>query len=660
MAKSIDSLIKSELSIILQEQKYQPFTAAQTPGDQWPVSKKSKPWPDSAAENLLIRMKASKYNEGRNDLGYSDYPVYIRNYYGETLWFYENGEVTSWMKGNGRNLFYSVDSTNPIIYIFADSGKSNKVGYYRLNGSSWVFQDSKKQKEKKTEPKQVGPTTKDTVRKWLDFAGWVPFIGDAADLINAIWYFYDYSQTNKTNDLISGILSSLAIIPVVGSGLAAAGKTSMKYMKIGSRIEKAFPELFEKAIRAYNPTKAQLDDIAAGFSKVVDSFSSIRTKLADKFPDLGKTLDQVEHALDNSVSKLKELRAVSKQGADVSSATAKKIRGVDAPISGTGVLNKQLRKLTSLTYQREIAKQTASTLVGKYISRPISSVTQFLANRVKVSIDPRRLAAIREQLENSFIKGLYNDPDKCLVVLKTMGKNEADIFKSELDDIIRSTMNSAHKNLDIKNIRKYGSYIKSPQTKKLVPLKDLNDAQLASWLKITNASDITSASFANARASRLMSVLKNVKETDPATFQKISKRIANNAIENDNPVWNAILQDPIGKFKSLFPNSASSFFKHLSGSLMDYRKSLDLIWNEIQEAGNATALADKFPGIFGDDGIDKQAILVPFLKDALQDNALYKGAKSVIGKKGMLDTATSEFDLPSEQGGMYDPNVTKK
>ena len=40
-------------------------------------------------------MKASKYNEGRNDLGYADYPVYVRNYYGETLWFYENGEVTS-------------------------------------------------------------------------------------------------------------------------------------------------------------------------------------------------------------------------------------------------------------------------------------------------------------------------------------------------------------------------------------------------------------------------------------------------------------------------------------------------------------------------------------------------------------------------------------
>ena len=68
----------------------------------------------------------------------------------------------------------------------------------------------------------------------LDFAGFIPVIGDALDIINAAIYFA-YGKT------IDGILSLIAVIPIIGSAIALPIKGILKAGgKVGKEIKLAF------------------------------------------------------------------------------------------------------------------------------------------------------------------------------------------------------------------------------------------------------------------------------------------------------------------------------------------------------------------------------------------------------------------------------------
>lgn len=89
-------------------------------------------------------------------------------------------------------------------------------------------------------------TNVDNIQTVLDWAGIVPFIGDAADLVNAIIYFARALYNQKFNPyVIDGTLSLIGIIPVVGSAIAIPFKRLFKV--VGGKGVNNIVKLLSKA-----------------------------------------------------------------------------------------------------------------------------------------------------------------------------------------------------------------------------------------------------------------------------------------------------------------------------------------------------------------------------------------------------------------------------
>ena len=74
----------------------------------------------------------------------------------------------------------------------------------------------------------------DKIQLILDYAGIIPIIGDIIDVVNAIVYFF-------RGKWLDGILSIIAMIPVVGSLIALPFKALFKLLgpimvKLGSKL----------------------------------------------------------------------------------------------------------------------------------------------------------------------------------------------------------------------------------------------------------------------------------------------------------------------------------------------------------------------------------------------------------------------------------------
>ena len=69
----------------------------------------------------------------------------------------------------------------------------------------------------------------DKIQRYLDYGGFIPFIGDAVDALNGVLYF-------ARNKPMEGILSFIAIIPGVGSAIAVPLKLVLRSIKIVPKI----------------------------------------------------------------------------------------------------------------------------------------------------------------------------------------------------------------------------------------------------------------------------------------------------------------------------------------------------------------------------------------------------------------------------------------
>ena len=65
----------------------------------------------------------------------------------------------------------------------------------------------------------------DKIQRYLDYGGFIPYIGDAVDLLNGVLYF-------ARNKPMEGILSFIAIIPGVGSVIAVPLKLVLRSIKV--------------------------------------------------------------------------------------------------------------------------------------------------------------------------------------------------------------------------------------------------------------------------------------------------------------------------------------------------------------------------------------------------------------------------------------------
>ena len=132
----------------------------------------------------------------------------------------------------------------------------------------------------------------DGVQTVLDYAGFIPGIGDFFDAINALIYFV------KKKWVLGG-LSLVAVIPAVGSVIAAPFKALHK--AVGSTLNKVFSKMTTDGKAAANTL---LNLLKTGNSKVQAFVKKIYSTIAKYSSKINSFLDKIVPSVDNAIRKV--------------------------------------------------------------------------------------------------------------------------------------------------------------------------------------------------------------------------------------------------------------------------------------------------------------------------------------------------------------------
>jgi len=251
---------------------------------------------------------------------YEDGAVYDFNLMGRFGYKYDESKKLITIMSKNPAAIVTLADNNPLATIDA-TGKFTNLAYAEQPKSTF------------DKPKEI--PWLDTLQTVLDFAGLIPVIGDALDLINAVIYFW-------REKYFEGFLSLIAIIPVVGSVISLGVKGAFKGIKTavgGSKIlskvgasnlvgrwwlkgdPKAIKELADKLLASGALTVKQLRDIEKAFG----SFGNMLKKAGKGVPDIIPGGKSVAKALDDAGTTMitgqkgfdKAIKAAAKVAPDV-------------------------------------------------------------------------------------------------------------------------------------------------------------------------------------------------------------------------------------------------------------------------------------------------------------------------------------------------------
>lgn len=657
--RQIDILIQNQVRTLLNEGVHQTFKSNQTPGDPWPDNAPGY-WkgPELKSQKYLEKIKASKFNLGSVSAGLARNPIYVLNWKTETYWFYHNNEVYSLGGGEyGRDLGYDVKNVDGeerlnLYKLPDDRGENTLLGYYTWDGSQLTW--TPKVEKSKSDTEVV-----DKIHMALDIAGFIPVIGDAVDLVHAVWYFYE-------GNIFEGILSSLAVIPVVGSFIAASGKAVVRTMKGLNKVDD-MGEIALAIVKKMNPTKAEMALINRELAVIYDKVGSSKM-LSDlvgtsTIDDILKQLDKARKKLDGL--DLDKLQDISKQQANLgkaidATADASKLTDKATSVSGIlgkGKINKELRKISSLTYEAS-AKETGNLLVKLVQGLPGGrKLTSGLGGLFQLGVKPKQAQALVNTMARGFIKRVKQDPDKLLLIIKTSNKLPVNTYEPILKNM-NNLLKKSQKNLDVDSLRKYAKNITVDNAGKIKKFKinDLTDSEITSMLT-SGAVKISPKDLAKVDADGLRTLMSNV---DEKQFATMADTIAKHAIDNDNPFWNSMLSDPQSKLKAwIWPGDFKGAQELLVANLNDVRKWADIVYNEASAVLGDTVIDEKIPGLVPESP-RRESFIYPAVKTGMKKYApdTYGMVKGTIGKDGVL-SAMSPLGLPDESMAAYDPNKSK-
>ena len=325
----------------------------------------------------------------------------------------------------------------------------------------------------------------------LDFAGFIPVIGDALDIINAAIYFA-YGKT------IDGILSLIAVIPIIGSvialpikGVLKAGGKVAKEIKlafgIGSRtgdLAKGFEVLAEKGL--LDPThipaleKGLADMVAKGKSaaksgylpkdlaKIIDDFAVSLEKTSGKigqieaktvFKSVGKALEKSQAATKaNFWRRFNPLKGdilkkfsfwPDKQVARIADNLTNnfRVKMINNPAELAAMINTSGGKLSRK--QHKIVQSLEQLMKKKGVAGKIkpSNAADVLSDRLKIlkaELNPKEY----ELLADKLIKSAKADGSLVWNVYKTNHLNNLKAY-ANLDGILKNLQTQTPKWLDI-------------------------------------------------------------------------------------------------------------------------------------------------------------------------------------------------------------------
>ena len=533
---------------------------------------------------------------------------------GDRLWIYDDNEIWSTALIKSFGYTYKTGDKHLTIYnepdahnYLAADGKGEGFACgsltYNPGTKNWNFIVTAGNAEPGYGDTEQENSLWDNFQTALDWVGFLPVIGDFVDAINACIYFV-------RGKWFDGILSLLAIIPLIGSALKVSIKSIYKGVglaKLTRKIQMAWKskdstKIFQDLISSGAINSGNFHLVGEGIDKLNDMIKSgnagLRNiPLADKvFPDVLAQLDNLE-----TFMKTAKIDMLMKSADNVTSVGAAVIRGGAKGGSGIG------SGVNALSDAEKIIEKSSHSFAKKLTLNILPLFKSF------TTLNPKALKNLNRAMDQRFTRELAN-PDKLAALMKT-STNEAQ-FKA-LDDI----------------------------------LENYNGARVGA----STASDLAT----QLRALPQTSIDNMAREMGDKITSMPGTHMMHNAYKND-----AVTNLKAYTSKDM-KDPASAWYKQFN---FEYKKYIDVIWNELHDVGEDFKIESR-PGV--DSALNKydeaDGVVWPLVKkmvstvigqksyDSTKDLAnIYinsPAATAVIDQ--LSDKSKIGYDVEKAKGGSY-------
>ena len=507
-------------------------------------------WPEKTAktQEFLKSLGASEETRGSNLVAY-DVTVTIpaggeqKQTYKNLFTFYEDGSVYDF--NLMARLGYEYDDSKKLITIMSKNpaaiitlADSKPLATIDSKGKFTNLAYAEQPKSTFDKPKEM--PWLDTLQTVLDFAGLIPVIGDALDVINAIIYFW-------REKYFEGFLSLIAIIPVVGSLISLGIKGAFKGIKTaigGSKLlskvgasnligrwwlkgdPKAIKELADNLLATGTISATQLRQIEKSFG----SLSNLLRSASKGIPNIPGSKSVVK-AIDDAADTLTLGR-----------------KGFDDALTAAAKVAPDVEKVAATIWKTPKAVANALTLG--------------LLPRIKKMpwFPTKQLAAMGAETQARFITRSAQSPEKLGLLTKFGGASQRRAVTREFNGFYRSMSE-----------RKAGSLLK--QNKKTIDNIMQTNSSLNRLFNKKGGIDWDGMLQSADKTEVFMTALKTA---DPKLAEEFGKVISNQAVAKNNILWNTFKESTANKIIS---SQTSRALK------TQFAKNVDWIWNELQMMG---------------------------------------------------------------------------
>ena len=593
------------------------------------------PWTGTAArgEQILRSLGAKPYSLGINDDGF-ELLLYINGVPSDRLQFYSDNTVYS--SDNVETMGWKINGSS--IQLTEKPGSKDLVGKITKSGNknTYVIDNTKEKARLRKEKEEAAAkeytryeAISDKVHLVLDYAGFLPGIGDIADLINAAWYLYD-------GKYIDSLLSAIAIIPVIGSAIAVPLKAGFK------TIGKGYTKLLGKGVTDSSALWAKMIENGIIDKHVMGEISEFSAAAAKQLQPtvvagwLGK-VPFLSPAVEKQI--LQHCDEFSKFMDDTASSMNRTAAGSIGGLGGIGkgaqyieAANKYENFIGIIKAKPEFAVDLANKAAGAVYTP--GRLRRFIAPFGKVLgnapwFKTKKINAIVDSMGKTFSKQFAKDPAK-ISMLVTHMPNKSLVLK-QLDAIAE---------VQIEILNKAG---------KLPPsLKDIT------WKK----------AFENASPTEFSDLLKTLNQSGDAgagIAKGLQDQIVAQSVKNNNPLWVMYKSDQSNQIKTLLTKEIVSNPDAWKANFGDIRKYYDIIGSEVEDGLEAGKVMpdDEKNGFIVDAVLKKINDAYPQLSGTLGGMAKYAASnpltKTVTRKAKELVgyDDTTGYNPNAKKGGIY-------
>ena len=509
-------------------------------------------WPEKTAKTQKFlkspSLHASQETRGSNLVAY-DVTVTIpaggeqTQTYKNLFTFYEDGSVYDF--NLMARLGYEYDDSKKLITIMSKNpaaiitlADSKPLATIDSKGKFTNLAYAEQPKSTFDKPKEM--PWLDTLQTVLDFAGLIPVIGDALDVINAIIYFW-------REKYFEGFLSLIAIIPVVGSVISLGVKGAFKGIKTAIGGSK----LLSKVGASNLVGRWWLKGDPKAIKELADNLLATGTISATQLRQIEKSFGSLSNLLRSASKGIPNIpgsKSVVKAIDDAADTLTLGRKGFDDALTAAAKVAPDVEKVAATIWKTPKAVANALTLG--------------LLPRIKKMpwFPTKQLAAMGAETQARFITRSAQSPEKLGLLTKFGGASQRRAVTREFNGFYRSMSE-----LDAGSILKQNKKTIDNIMYRKWQLKPLfNKKGGIDWDGMLQSADKTEV------------FMKALKDADPKLAEEFGKKLTDQAVAKNNILWNTFKESTANKIIS---SQTSRALK------TQFAKNVDWIWNELQMMG---------------------------------------------------------------------------